>query len=188
MKLKHIYIALFFLAFNFSVFSQTVTLDNTFGTGGKVLYSFALNGDALNAIAIQQDGKILVCTLKEFSLNGNIIVSRFNADGTLDTNFGINGIVETQLVSETGGYNLMKLQNDGKILITGSNSINSNSDFFNFATMRFNSNGSIDTFFGTNGIVITDLDGKGDFGTAVSLQSDNKIIVAGYTFLNINQN
>jgi uncharacterized delta-60 repeat protein len=178
----------FFIVFLQNCFSQTVSLDTTFGTAGKTTYSFSPSGDALNAIAIQEDNKILVSSLTQYSVNGNIIISRFNSDGTLDLTFGVNGIVETQLVNETGASNLIKLQNDGKIIITGSKLNNSSFDSFDFATMRYNTDGSIDTFFGINGIVITDIDGKGDIGSAVDVQSDNKIIVAGYSYLNTNQN
>ena len=187
MKHKLLYTA-FFILFLQNSFSQTVTLDPTFGTGGKVTHPFSPNGDALNTIAIQQDGKILLSSLTQFSLSGNVIISRFNSDGSLDLDFGVNGIVATQLVTETGGINLMKLQNDGKILITSSKSINSNLDNFDFATMRYNIDGSVDTSFGTNGIVITDFGGKGDIATVVDIQSDNKIIVAGYSYFNSNQN
>lgn len=176
----------FIFLFSQFLFSQTVMLDNTFGTNGKVLHSFEQNGDGLNAISIQQDGKVLVCTLKEFSLNGNVIVSRFNVDGTLDTNFGVNGIVETQLIVETMGYNLIKLQPDGKILVVGSKSNTSNLNHSDFAAMRYNPDGTVDTDFGTNGIVITDFNSKDDVANAVALQSDGKIIVAGFTYSDSN--
>lgn len=184
MKQKLLYTFLIAFLFQYS-FSQTVTLDNTFGTDGKVMQAIApLGEDFLNNIAIQPDKKILVCTLKDFTLNGTVIISRFNVDGTLDTSFGGDGIVETQLVSESGGNSLMKLQPDGKILITGSRSPNIQLTNFDFATMRYNSDGTIDTDFGTNGIVITDFIGTGDIGNAIDLQSDGKIIVAGYTYYN----
>lgn len=164
-------------------FSQTITLDTSFGVNGKVINSFAPQNDGLNSLLIQNDGKIIVSGLQDYSLSGNVFISRFNIDGTLDNSFGVNGYVLTQLVSETGGSCIIKLQNDGKILITGSKSPSVNSSFFDFATMRYNSDGTIDTSFGINGLVVTDLFATGDFSNAIDVQSDGKIIVAGSTYV-----
>ena len=52
---------------------------------------------------------------------------------------------------------------------------------FNFALVRFNSDGSLDAGFGDAGWVTTDFSGWTDIGRAVTLQEDGKIILAGYS-------
>jgi uncharacterized delta-60 repeat protein len=171
-----------------NVFSQSVTLDSTFGVGGKVVNPINLLSDMYMRVEEVENGKILVLGLKDFELTGNIYISRYNSDGSLDLTFGSNGITNTPLISETGSIYLMKLLSNGKILVTGSRSNNStNLDLFDFATMRYNADGTLDTTFGNNGIVLTDLNGKGDIANGIDVQSDDKIIVAGYTYLNNNQ-
>ncbi len=70
------------------------------------------------------------------------------------------------------------MQSDGKILAVGTSSVGSN---LNFVLVRFNNNGTLDSTFGTNGIVITDFNNYQDEAYSVTLQSDGKIVVAGYS-------
>ncbi|WP_298224725.1 T9SS type A sorting domain-containing protein [Flavobacterium sp.] len=170
------------------VFSQTVTLDPTFGTNGKVINSFYAGIDQSGVVIIQDDMKILVCGAKDFSVAGNIYIARYNTDGSLDTGFGTGGVVFTPLMTESGGNRIIKLLADGKILVTSARSVSNNTNFFDFATMRYNADGSVDTTFGTNGMVQTDINGSGNYANAIDVQSDGKIIVAGSTYLNSNTN
>lgn len=70
---------------------------------------------------------------------------------------------------------------DGKILVAGSTYNGSNYDF---TLVRYNTNGIIDNTFGNSGIVTTAVGAGNDYGRAVAIQADGKIIVAGYTFGN----
>jgi uncharacterized delta-60 repeat protein len=74
------------------------------------------------------------------------------------------------------------LQPDGKILVAGESSFSGNYDF---ALLRFNSDGTADTTFDSNGIVTTNFFTGDDYGNAVALQPDGKIIVVGASFLTI---
>ena len=99
-------------------------------------------------------------------------------DGSLDANFGLGGIAYTNVGSDTNFVNpaySLALQIDGKIVVSG-NKYNGNN--YDFATVRFNSNGSLDTSFGTNGMVITNFEGN-DIAKSVAIQSDGKILVTG---------
>ena len=83
-------------------------LDPTFGTGGKVTTFVGNSNSAANAVAVQSDGKIVVA--------GVPLLTCYNSDGTLDTTFGTNGIVNIS------GFNQGKdvaIQPDGKILVSG---------------------------------------------------------------------
>ena len=177
MKHKLLYTAFFILLLQNS-FSQTVSLDPTFGTGGEVINNSITSGQA---IQLQSDGKIVSCYLSSYSTSGNIHLTRLNSDGSIDAAFGVNGFVNTILFSEVGGLNMMKMQSDGKIVITG-DLYSSGNGGYNFATTRLNSDGTIDTTFGVSGYAITDFGTfNGDFSNTIEIQNDGKILVGGYT-------
>ena len=180
MKPNLLFSVLFTLLFQ-TVFSQTVSFDPTFGTGGKIINTSITSGQA---IQLQNDGKIVSCYLSNFSISGNVNLARFNTDGSIDTSFGANGFVNTILVSETGGIDIMKIQPDGKILITGyiSQTGTANSSYFDFCTARFNSDGTIDTSFGSNGYAITGFQIlSSDDSSVIAIQNDGKILVGGFS-------
>ncbi len=177
-----------FFSYCQSISAQLITLDSTFGNDGKVLHSFDLFSDTSRAVVVQDDGKILVCGRNDFAISGNVYLARYDSDGSLDSGFGNNGIVVTPLTTESAGVRIMKLLPDGKILVTSSKSISNNVNFFDFATMRFDADGTIDPTFGTNGMVQTDINGAGNYANAIDIQSDGKIIVAGGTYINSNAN
>jgi uncharacterized delta-60 repeat protein len=183
MKQKLLYIFFITLLFQTS-FSQSINLDTTFGTNGKVIYPTITSGQT---IQLQSDGKIVSCYLGNFSISGNVRLARFNVDGSIDTTFGTNGYVITTIVNESGPLNMMKLQSNGKILVTGFVSSNggNNASYFDFCTARFNSDGTLDTSFGTNGYAITGFGNSSyDEGSAIEIQNDGKILVAGHSSQN----
>lgn len=152
------------------------SLDTTFGIDGRVTLDF---GWWCNAIALQSNGKIIVAVgvpNEAIENNNGIGLVQFNNDGSLDTTFGDNGMVKTYSVDYQYGMGALTLQTDGKILVAGSATYKlANPEF---ALARYNSNGSLDTSFGTNGIVITAF-GCCSIGFAVTTQTDSKIIMAG---------
>ena len=70
----------------------------------------------------------------------------------------------------------MALQADGKIVVVGDSEYNGDTDLF---VLRYNEDGTLDTSFGDNGFVITDIAGGDDTARDVAVQLDEKIIVAG---------
>ena len=100
--------------------------------------------------------------------------------GTLDPTFGTGGKVLTTFdgLNADYGSNIAQ-QADGKIVMAGSILLGN----FNrqICLVRYNTNGSLDTSFGTEGKVIADLPRREDFATAVAIQSDGRIVVTGYT-------
>lgn len=141
------------------------TLDNNFGNEGVVSTPTGL-GDAVRSLLLQADGKIIVGG----SSGNNFGLVRYNVDGSVDTNFGSNGVV-VQSIGSYAQINGIALQADGKIVAVGY------SDSY-FALARFNADGSIDTSFGSNGIVTTSLSGP-DAAQSLVIQPDGKIIAAG---------
>ncbi|MBI4648712.1 MAG: VCBS repeat-containing protein, partial [Bacteroidia bacterium] len=154
-------------------FAQTAgDLDSTFGTNGIVTTDFSSSNDQGNSVALQTDGKILVCG--GAGLGTNFLLARYNPDGTLDNTFDYDGKVITPI-----GENAIHLaiQPDGKILVCGDTDPYQASDW---VIVRYNINGGVDSTFGINGIVITDFNGCWD-GTfaGIFVLSDGKIIVGG---------
>jgi uncharacterized delta-60 repeat protein len=149
-------------------------LDTTFGTDGKVTTAIGSGTDVANSVVVQSDGKIVVAGYSETS----VAVVRYNPDGSLDTSFGTGG-KQTTTVGIEAAANSVVLQSDGKILVAGQ-SYNSN---FDFVVVRYNSDGSLDESFDTDGIVTTAIGSGTDVASSVVVQSDGKIVVAGYSVI-----
>ena len=160
-------------------YGTTGSLDTTFGTGGKVTTDIGTSSfDSGNAITIQSDGKILVGGSTDASGNYDFAVARYDSVGVLDPTFGTGGKVNTDIsAASTDEVYAITVQSDGKILVSGyANMAGGN----NFAVVRYEANGTLDTTFNTTGKVTTDIGtNSSDFATAMSLQSDGKILVSG---------
>jgi uncharacterized delta-60 repeat protein len=152
------------------------TLDASFGDDGRVLTPVRSGGDVGQAVALQLDGRIVVAGYSAGAANFDFALVRYNADGTLDASFGLEGKA-TSPVGSSGslGYSVA-LQPDGKILVTGEAIGVVNDDF---ALVRYNADGSLDASFGTGGKVLTPISSTYDYARAVALQSDGRILVAG---------
>ncbi|CAN5525275.1 hypothetical protein BH18ACI1_BH18ACI1_07560 [soil metagenome] len=156
--------------------------DTTFGTNGVTLTDMS-NGDddAALDIALQVDSKV-VAVGYAVQQTGDFAMTRYNANGTLDTNFGNGGKVITEFGNEFSTANGVVIQADGKIVTAGQASVSGSvSVSFDFALTRHNTNGSIDTNFGNGGKVTTDFSNNYDQAHAVTLQPNGKIIAVGYT-------
>ena len=154
------------------------SLDTTFGTGGKVTTDFG-GGEEARSVSIQSNGRIVVAGNSDAAGGGtgsDFALARYNTDGSLDTTFGTGGKVTTDFAGAETGYEVAA-QSDGRIAMAGHTSSPAGSDF---AVARYNSDGSLDTTFGTGGKVTTDF-GDVEPGLALVVQSDRKIIVAGLT-------
>ncbi len=152
--------------------------DTNFGNDGYTITSMD-SSVAVQSLAIQNDGKIVVIG-NSFS-NGEVhfILARYNTDGNLDNSFGNNGIVITPSLTgykQDYSYSVL-IQNNGKIIAAG---IASNNTENEFALVRYKIDGSVDSSFGNNGIVLTPFENPYVFLNSAALQSDGKIIAAGY--------
>ena len=141
---------------------------STFASGGgKVTTDFGGN-DYSWGIVVQTDGKILVSGMT----NQDFALARYNADGSLDSTFSVDGKVTTDFGGNDFGGGVT-MQSDGKILMVGESN-------GNFALARFNTDGSLDTSFDNDGKVTTNLGGVGMAGaSSVVIQSDGRILVVG---------
>ncbi|MCA9063977.1 MAG: right-handed parallel beta-helix repeat-containing protein, partial [Planctomycetaceae bacterium] len=112
--------------------------------------------------------------------NNDILVTRYLADGRLDTSFGGgDGIVQTAIGAGDEAGNSIVLQSDGKFLVVGSTS---NGTDLDMAVARYNTDGTLDTTFGGgDGIATLAIGTSDDVANAAAIQSDGKIVVVGRT-------
>jgi uncharacterized delta-60 repeat protein len=155
------------------------SLDTTFGVGGKVTTDFASTDDIPYSVAVQTDGKIVVSGITDPGAAANFGLVRYNVDGSLDASFGTGGKVATDFGANFEAGNGVTIQADGKIVDAGFSFLGS----FNvdFALARYNSDGSLDTSFGTGGKVTTAFGLNNEEAISVVVQPDGKIVVAGST-------
>ncbi len=144
------------------------TLDTTFGSKGKVTTNLGAN-ESGRAMAVDGAGHILV-------LSSSSVLLRYTANGALDTTFGNHG----QVATPTGGSGpqSIALQADGKIVLGGTRT-DPATGTPEFAVARFTANGTVDTAFGSGGLVTTH-PGNYDTFSGVAIQGDGRIVLAGF--------
>lgn len=140
--------------------------DLSFGVSGKITTPGVNNA---SAVAIQPDGKIVAAGgYSEFQ------VARYNTNGSLDPSFDTNGIAQVFLGTDGGTAQAVGIQSDGKIVVSGF----AHNGPAQFALVRFNTNGALDTSFGNAGQVLTSIEiGCEAYGAGI--QPDGKSVAAG---------
>jgi uncharacterized delta-60 repeat protein len=158
-------------------YNSNGSLDPTFGTAGTVITDFG-GGDGAYALILQPDGKLVVAGFATDVVGtADFALARYNSNGSLDPTFGAGGKVTTHFSGPYDEAYALILQPDGKLVAAGYSYTGGNSDF---ALARYNPNGTLDPTFGTGGTVTTDLGSPYDSARALALQSDGKLVVAGY--------
>ncbi len=182
-------------AFNYQAvlirISPSGVLDGAFGTNGVVLTNFGTTmGAGALAIAMQSDGKIILggATIDYddpvYDELGDFALARYNADGSVDTTFGNGGYVVTAFDDNYFDLiNSIKIQADGKIVAAGYSGTEDPATFedsSNAVVARYNTNGSLDNSFGTNGKKQINV-GLMDYIEGLAIQADGKILLSGDT-------
>ena len=153
--------------------------DETFSTGGYVSTNLSgTSSESAYGVAIQSDGKIVVTGQSDATGNDDALVARYLTNGTLDNTFGTGGIVTLDVSGGSNDYaNGVAIQSDGKIVVAGGTDATGNTDVL---LARYTTSGTLDTTFDTDGIVTSNVGGTiNDYASAVALQPDGKIVVAG---------
>jgi uncharacterized delta-60 repeat protein len=154
------------------------SVDSTFDDDGLVSTDIDSNSfDGSNSIAIQMDGKIVVVGFSLIGSGYDFVVVRYHSNGSLDSTFGGDGIVTTDVGGAGDEGVSVALQSDGKIVVAGYRIAIADYDF---AVVRYNTDGTLDNSFDSDGILTSDLNsGSHDFVAKVLVQSDGKILLAG---------
>jgi uncharacterized delta-60 repeat protein len=153
-------------------FNTDGSLDSSFDPAVTPIGS---SNDEAYSVAIQSNGKIVVAGYSDNGAQRVFAVVRYNTDGSLDSSFDSDGKVTTAIGSDDLAKSVA-IQSDGKIVVAGSSNNGSDNDF---ALIRYNGDGSLDSSFDSDGIAITVFGSSSDFGNSVAIQSDGKIVVAG---------
>ncbi|MCC2955192.1 hypothetical protein LK542_06110 [Massilia sp. IC2-477] len=153
------------------------SLDTSFGTGGKLQYGFANVASTMASMALQGDKLLVSGYVGGADGTLDAAVLRFNSNGSLDTSFGDNGVFLRAIGIGTDNARSMVVLPDGKILLGGT--MRSPANDVDGFLLRLNANGSIDTGFGSGGVVKAHLTDGHDVFAHIAVQPDGKIIAYG---------
>jgi uncharacterized delta-60 repeat protein len=164
-------------------FNADGTLDATFGGDGIVTIPVGTSSDVAKAVAIDDDGKIVLAGTA-FIGGNQIAVVRLNTDGSLDTTFDGDGKATTNFVSNPSVGEGLVIQN-GKILVVASILEDQS-----VGVVRFNTDGSIDPTFGVGGKKIVDFDAgeetaSFEFAADIQLDGSGQILIAAEVQINM---
>ncbi len=166
------------------------SIDQSFGTNG--IQTTLFEGEShSNSVAIQKDNKIVVAGYTDLGTHSDSMyfaVARYNSDGTPDITFNGSGKLTTDFEFQTpgrygtfipvhsAGANAIALQNDGKIVVSG---WAYDGGYLRFASARYNSDGTLDSSFDSDGIKTTKIGSFDVEARSIVIQNDEKIVVAG---------
>jgi uncharacterized delta-60 repeat protein len=158
-------------------FTADGVLDAGFGAGGLIIHDVGVGNHVYDAV-VRPDGRI-VAVGPTVSLD--FMVVGFRVDGTLDDRFGVGGLVTTSFFGDDDIPSAVKLQPDGAILVAGLTATAGGDDSIDedYALARYLPDGTLDAGFGSGGVVTTDINGDNDGASALALQPDGRIVVAG---------
>ena len=158
--------------------------DLSFGTNGIAITPVGGYSEA-NSVVEQSGGKLVAGGEVADTVGGftSFLLVRYEANGTVDTTFGTDGIVRTEVVAgEACRVNELLLQPDGKLVAVGTTANTSYWDAGGDVVLaRYEADGALDPTFGSGGIVVTDVQGYPDQGRAAILDPDGNIVVAGFS-------
>jgi uncharacterized delta-60 repeat protein len=163
-------------------YNSNGTPDNSFDGDGIVIKDVANGFNFAFALALQPDGKIIAGGIDVNGPAGNATLYRFNSDGTPDNSFSGDGMASLTGLPNRTYINDIELQTDGKILASCINEYQTGPTFLRGLVARFNSDGTIDNSFSSDGWTAI-----GPFDDpfvdvrpyAITTQQDGKILVAG---------
>ncbi len=154
------------------------TLDVAFGHGGSTITDLG-SDDVANGVALTPAGEIVIAgfTLGA-GINRDFLLARYRADGGLDTAFGDHGAVETDVSGGDDFAENVAVDAAGRIVLVGRAT---SPTILDMALVRYRPDGGLDTGFDGDGVLTTDFHGSGEFGQDVTIDTDGRIVAAGYT-------
>lgn len=157
------------------------TIDWSFAVQGQNTFGPANGMWNFNAIALQPDGKILVCGTSSISV---AVLGRLTANGFPDTTFGSNGFVQFTPFDSLSRVELfdMAIQDDGKILATGKRYTSDGGvgSYSKSVTFRLNPDGSADSSFGIGGEALYFIPRpRFNYFNRIHLMDDGRMVLTG---------
>jgi len=172
----YILFGIYFL-FNQNCYAQPGTLDKSFGSNGIVINEPGVKNTSFSAIAIQTDSKIVAAGFSTIGQYLDFLIARYDTNGSLDGGFGVNGKVTTTIGAGSCSIHSLHILSDSKMIVAGYAYYDT---IAAFALAKYTSDGTLDTSFGTGGIVITSF-GENSIASSSAIQEDGKIVLAGYS-------
>lgn len=151
-------------------------LDTSFNGTGTVITTIGSSLAAASAVAVQRDGKIVAAGACSSGSQIDFCLARYLPDGTLDPGFNGTGKVNTPLPFDGSAVSAIVLQPDGRIVVAGSCLVGGPT---HFCAARYLANGPLDLSFGSIGVTYAPIGDAGSTASAVALQPDGKILIAG---------
>ena len=160
------------------------SLDRSFNSSG-IVAADALEQTFANALVLQADGKVVVGGADSDLASGSVGfgMTRFNADGSVDTSFGTGGTVRTRVGDRDAEAHALAIQPDGRLLVAGT-AFGTTGNDDRFAVARFNTDGTLDGSFGSGGLVTTPVGAASAQASGLVIQPDGKVVVSGTAFFN----
>ena len=158
-------------------YNSNGSLDTSFSGDGKLTTALGAGNDRTYSVIQQADGKLVVAGFSySYTSNNDFALARYNLDGSLDTSFDGDGMLTTVMaLTEDRAYSVIQ-QADGKLVAAGSSSTGNKNDF---ALVRYNADGSLDTTFDGDGKLTIAVGAYTDVAYSVIQQADGKLVVAG---------
>jgi uncharacterized delta-60 repeat protein len=146
-------------------------LDPTFDADGVLTFPVGPDGvDEARAVVVQPNDRIVVS-----GSDGRdaFVVARLTTDGSLDPSFGSSGIVRSDLSRGDDVAHDVARQPDGRIVVVGQTRRTPR-----FTVVRYRRNCVLDSTFSGDGVARLGVEWA--FATAVVVQPDGRIVVAGF--------
>lgn len=168
-------------------FRSDGSLDTSFSNKGWVVHHNAAGGNGGEwgySVKADTNGKIVVAGFSHNGANNDMVVWRYNPDGSLDTAFSNKGwVVHDNAAGGSGNEEAyaVTIDRNNKIVAVGYSYNGKDTDL---AVWRFNPDGSLDTTFSNKGFVVHNGAAGGntnDSGREVAIDANNRIVVAGYS-------
>ena len=159
-------------------------LDTSFDGDGIAITAVGTGTDEALSVALQSDGKIVIAgCINQNATPNDFLIVRYNADGSIDNTFGTNGATITPIGNASEIALGVSIQKDGKIVAIGFSNNGANNDF---AVVRYNTNGTLDTSFDGDGKLTMPIGSGSDNSNGIAIQEDGKIVVVGRALIGAN--
>ncbi len=149
---------------------------NSFGTSGVMIIPDSAHSNEGTSVALDSNGDIFVTGSSALSM---ILAKVKQSDGSLDTSFASSGIAKYSDSAFSFGSDLTTDANDN-ILVTGL--VGQNLSSYKMAVWRYDATGNLDTSFNGSGLATYSEGYDMDFGKAITIDDNNKIIVGGGSY------
>jgi len=152
------------------------SLDPSFGTDGIARFDGGHGNAGARGVIIQEDGKLVVSGSTSNGTDLDVLVLRYTADGSLDPEFGTQGVAVYDGGTGNDNGRRMALQQEGKIVVVGNTH---NGTDYDALVLRYDAAGVPDEGFGEAGVATYNLGEGDDWGEAVAAQRDQNMVVVG---------